>query len=293
MRRRRHHRRRTRHPFVRAIVAVVLILWIGLLLLGMFSRERPSTHNPADLAPDTTVTKSELGSRQKSDTHVQVLSLAEQHTDAAPAPSSQASAANGNVADSSDTSARANDRITKLPMPAVFPKPARVAPSKSKAPDAVASAGKTSATSADQMKPRTQTAQDVGPKLSVADIAPLKTKPKTNVSSPHVTRAQFTTGIKEREPIDKVGSVFPINSQPLRTLYYFTEIVNMSGETITHRWERAGRLVAEVSLNIGSNRWRTWSSKDLTPVMKGSWRVVVSDSQGHVLKTDNFSYRGP
>ncbi|MDQ3797798.1 MAG: hypothetical protein M3294_09625, partial [Pseudomonadota bacterium] len=91
MRRRRHHRRRTRHPFVRAIVAVVLILWIGLLLLGMFSRERPSTHNPADLAPDTTVTKSELGSRQKSDTHVQVLSLAEQHTDAAPAPSSQAS----------------------------------------------------------------------------------------------------------------------------------------------------------------------------------------------------------
>lgn len=142
---------------------------------------------------------------------------------------------------------------------------------------------------------QTQDPNDREPDASAADMAQLETVQDTadGVVSPNITRAQFTTGIDDREPVDEVGSVFPTNGDAVRTLYYFTEIVNMSGETVTHRWEYEGVASGEISFAIGSNRWRTWSSKGLTKAMTGEWRVVVIDTNGNVIKTDSFEYAGP
>lgn len=108
-----------------------------------------------------------------------------------------------------------------------------------------------------------------------------------------VSRAQFTTGIKQREPIDRVGPVIPAKGNGIKQIYYFTEIKGMRGETLTHRWEREGQVVAEVQLQIGSNQWRTYSRKNLTPAMTGGWRVVVIDSQGKPIHAGRFVYAEP
>lgn len=123
----------------------------------------------------------------------------------------------------------------------------------------------------------------------------LATKPTLSAALPKigVSRAQFTTGIKQREPIDRVGLVIPAKGNGIKQLYYFTEIKGMRGETITHRWEHEDQVVAKVQLQIGSNQWRTYSSKNLTPAMTGNWRVVVVDSQGKPIYTGHFVYAEP
>lgn len=121
-------------------------------------------------------------------------------------------------------------------------------------------------------------------KLKIAKDAP------DAVFSVNVARAQFSTEIVEREPVDRIGALVSMNGEPFRTVYYFTEIANMSGQTVIHRWEHNGSVVAEVLLDIGSDRWRTWSSKELTPALTGQWRVSVVSADGTMLRTDSFVY---
>jgi type II secretory pathway predicted ATPase ExeA len=103
-----------------------------------------------------------------------------------------------------------------------------------------------------------------------------------------VVRAQFTTGIREHEPINQLGPV--IQAAEARQLYYFTELRNMRGETITHRWEHEGRVVTKVPFRIESDSWRVYSRKQLTPATRGNWLVVVTNSKGEVIRRDSFKY---
>lgn len=127
---------------------------------------------------------------------------------------------------------------------------------------------------------------------SSSDMAKLETADESTDAafSSNVARAQFSTNVVDREPVDRVGSAFPTNGEPFRTLYYFTELENMSGETVIHRWEYNGSVISEISFNIGSDRWRTWSSKQLTRGLTGQWRVSIVDARGRVLRSDSFFY---
>jgi hypothetical protein len=128
----------------------------------------------------------------------------------------------------------------------------------------------------------------------LSDIAPFESAPEAadQPASPHIARAQFTSGIEDREPVDRIDSI-SARDEPYATVFYFTDIVDMGGETVTHLWEHEGTTIAEVTFDIGSDRWRTWSSKQLMPNLTGEWRVVVIDAQGTVLKTDTFDFKGP
>lgn len=108
-------------------------------------------------------------------------------------------------------------------------------------------------------------------------------------ASTGVARAQFTTGIKAREPIDRMSSIIPVRDNAL-PLYYFTEIRNMTGETITHLWKYNGNIVSKKSFSIGGSRWRVYSRKDLLPNMTGRWEVIVVDSSGQTLDSSSFVY---
>lgn len=105
-----------------------------------------------------------------------------------------------------------------------------------------------------------------------------------------VARAQFTHGIVEREPTDRIDSVFYASGEDTDRLYYFTELIGLSGETITHRWEYEGQVIATVDFEIGGNRWRVYSIKTLLPSMLGEWRVVVVDAEGNALHTAEVTY---
>lgn len=98
-------------------------------------------------------------------------------------------------------------------------------------------------------------------------------------------RAQFTSDVQEREPVDEVSD-FNAGDQ---TLYFFTEIENAAGETVTHRWLKDGEVMAEVPLQVGSDSWRTWSSKELLPEWEGEWTVEVVDAQGNTIAEESVT----
>lgn len=102
-------------------------------------------------------------------------------------------------------------------------------------------------------------------------------------------RAIVTSAIDSREPVDNLNDTV-INTD-VNKVYFFTEILNQADTSITHRWFLNGKLEAEVVLRIGSNRWRTYSSKNLVPTYhQGDWQVEVVDDKGKLLGSTAFVY---
>ncbi len=110
--------------------------------------------------------------------------------------------------------------------------------------------------------------------------------PLQNLIAGEVARAQFTSAIEAREPVDEIT----VLSNNVNKVYFFSELRNLQGETVTHRWIYAGKLMAEVSFNVGGPRWRVNSSKTLLPGWTGKWSVAVVDGTGAILSEDSFQY---
>jgi hypothetical protein len=101
-----------------------------------------------------------------------------------------------------------------------------------------------------------------------------------------VSRASFTTAVVAREPVDEIVSLTEETDQVL----FFSEILGLEGHTVSHRWEFAGEVVAEVPFEIGGPRWRVHSSKRLQPSGSGEWSVEVVDATGASLARKSFTY---
>jgi len=101
-----------------------------------------------------------------------------------------------------------------------------------------------------------------------------------------VSRAQFTREVIDREPVDSILML----KNDADKIYYFSELVNLKGQRVVHRWKYAGRIMAEIEFNVTSNRWRAYSSKKLSPQLLGEWSVIVLDDKGWPLKTSLFEY---
>jgi hypothetical protein len=102
-----------------------------------------------------------------------------------------------------------------------------------------------------------------------------------------VSRAVLTTGIEAREPIDVLQDNLK-RTQFLEKLYFFTEIKNLQGKVVHHLWFHQDQLMAEIPLEVGSIRYRTYSSKNIMPSQTGQWRVEVVTQQGQLLAQKSF-----
>ncbi len=101
-----------------------------------------------------------------------------------------------------------------------------------------------------------------------------------------VARGLFSTNVIDREPVDQVI----ILTNAVDQVYFYTDLRNYQGQTITHRWEFEGKLVSEKKFEVGGSRWRVYSQKDLNPTMIGTWTVVVSDGRGWPIYAAIFQY---
>lgn len=93
-----------------------------------------------------------------------------------------------------------------------------------------------------------------------------------------VSRATFTRAVVNHEPVDFLTQT----GQTQQHLYFFSELKGLTGETVTHRWEVDGNVVAEVPFAVGGPKWRVWSS--YTVNRKGTWIVRVMNAKGVVLQ---------
>lgn len=101
-----------------------------------------------------------------------------------------------------------------------------------------------------------------------------------------VARAQFTSGIENREPVDALQSI----GLDSREVVFFTELRDLEGRAVAHRWIHEGETRAVVDFDVGGPRWRVWSSKDLIPQMQGEWTVEVVDDTGTSHGQWSFTY---
>jgi hypothetical protein len=99
-----------------------------------------------------------------------------------------------------------------------------------------------------------------------------------------VARAVFARAIVDREPQEVVSGMDASADQ----VYFFTEILGMQGQTVRHRWEYAGQIMAEIEFKVGAERWRVYSSKRFLPGQTGLWTVSVVDESGRVLRSETL-----
>ncbi len=101
-----------------------------------------------------------------------------------------------------------------------------------------------------------------------------------------VQRSSFTTAVVNREPVDTLRTV----PNSVHTVYYFTELRGLSGQTVIHRWEYKGTVMAAVHFKVRGPRWRVWSSKNIRPDQTGQWKVFVINGSGQAIAEDAFNY---
>ena len=102
-----------------------------------------------------------------------------------------------------------------------------------------------------------------------------------------VARGVFTTSVVDREPQDELMSL-PSDHE---MVYFFSELKDLAGQTVTHRWEYNGQVMAEVSFDVGGDRWRIHSSKNLQPSWLGEWTVTIVDANENVFSTHKLDYK--
>jgi hypothetical protein len=103
-----------------------------------------------------------------------------------------------------------------------------------------------------------------------------------------VSRALFTIGIDNHEPVIMVDS---ISADSYDSISFFTELNGMSGETVTHQWVFDDKVMFEKSFEVNGDRWRVWTSKTLIPDWTGTWTVKVLNEDGSVLERKTFEYQ--
>lgn len=101
-----------------------------------------------------------------------------------------------------------------------------------------------------------------------------------------VSRSLFALSVVDREPVDVIDQV----GSGVGKVYFYTELNQLAGETITHRWVYADEVMAEVTFTVGADRWRVWSSKNMVPGWSGTWRVDVVNQAGEVLRSQSLLY---
>lgn len=105
---------------------------------------------------------------------------------------------------------------------------------------------------------------------------------------PHqnISNAEFATEIVDREPFNIVGEL----DNSLGKIYFFTNLRNLQGQTVIHRWIYNDKVMASISFDVKGPRWRVWSSKNLWYTWLGKWKVQVFADNSELLYEKEFNY---
>ena len=104
--------------------------------------------------------------------------------------------------------------------------------------------------------------------------------PTTYAAGLQVTEVKLGKGIQDRE-ITEEATTFAVNDK----VFLVVKLSGGPSDPIQVSW-KVGANSDNVTLKVGGDPWRTWSSK--TAWRAGDWTVTISDSGGQVLKEVTF-----
>lgn len=110
-------------------------------------------------------------------------------------------------------------------------------------------------------------------------VKALKAVPATPANKGKLGRAVFAKQVVKREPVNEVKAL----SSDVQGVYFFTELEDMAGHTVTHRWEYDGKRVGFTEFKVSAPYWRVWSYRRTPPGSTGTWKVKVLNTVGEVI----------
>lgn len=118
-----------------------------------------------------------------------------------------------------------------------------------------------------------------------------KTQPPIiNIHSKDINRAIFSHTLKNKEPNSIIKDTVLLDKGGLSRVYFFTDVKDRAGDTLTHTWYRNGKKIVKVRTPIGSDTWRCSSSKYLDKTMQGDWEVKITDKKGELVASGSFVF---
>jgi len=120
----------------------------------------------------------------------------------------------------------------------------------------------------------------------ISDVAAYEGTSQDTPTESGVVSAVFTPGIDEEGlPMGESDRFF----SSVKTVYFDTELDDMVGKEVTHRWFYKGHLVSEKAFVIDKVRFSATSKKVLKANELGEWRVEVRQ-QETLLEEKSFRY---
>ena len=152
-------------------------------------------------------------------------------------------------------------------------------------PDTELSSEANPATETTQMQQETESTSTSPQATSEETATGSSLEVQTGFNPGTVARSAFTTAIADREPVDTLQAIEAVEQK----IYFFTELLDMQGQTATHRWEYNGEVMAEVTFEVKGPRWRVWSSKNLQPEWLGEWKVSIINGANEVISESTLN----
>jgi len=130
-------------------------------------------------------------------------------------------------------------------------------------------------------------AQDAGSSTESTEITDFSSSDEGDSLTVSVEEAKICLRVSEesRQP-EGAGDRF---SSDVGHLTCFTKIKGGEGTEVVHAWIHEGHTRARVTLKIGSDSWRTWSTKRILRSWTGRWEVKIMTPDGVVLKSVPFT----
>lgn len=102
-----------------------------------------------------------------------------------------------------------------------------------------------------------------------------------------IIRAQLTRAVNKREPVDEIDKIQLEQNIP-RNIYFFVELHDLAGQQVTVNWYFNEQHMAETTLDVNGQNWRTYANKLLNKKSIGAWRVTLTDEAGEQLVERHF-----
>ena len=107
------------------------------------------------------------------------------------------------------------------------------------------------------------------------------------ILSNDITDAALTDTMNGLEPGSVLNDTSALQEGFLK-LYFYTDLTGHAGDTLIYNWYRNDKRVAKVRVPVGSDRWRSHASKNISATMRGEWKVVVTDRKANTLASAAF-----
>lgn len=111
------------------------------------------------------------------------------------------------------------------------------------------------------------------------------------IVSDKLSRVQLTSSVYKKEPVDQLPSVITGSEEKASKIYLFTQLDNSKGSTIEHQWWYNDKLILRRKFTASGDRWRCYSSKNISKFRQGEWLIKVVDQNGDLMAQAAFEFK--